>query len=156
MPQKNELLITGVPFTLQEYAEVQSLVNDSSVKVHALETKSATTQLVQLIFNDFNAVAFVRDLVISSILTASYAKLKAVAQHLLRKGRPVENICIEKDLFTEDRVPFRLYIAARADQVEQLITALDAIPKDKLMPLTKNSLVMVRYDEKGDIEIAIM
>lgn len=155
MQERNELLISGVPLTAEEIGEVQTLLHDENTHVSVLETKSAA-HLVQLIFNDFSAVSFVRDTLLGLAVTAAYTKLKAVAHYLLHKGCAVENVCIEKDFVTESGLPFRLYIAARADQMEQLITTLDSIPKEQLIPLVKNSLVMVRYDEKGNLEIAIM
>ncbi len=156
-PARNELLISGVLLSAEELKEAQAILQDEGTEVCILETKS-TSHLIQLIFNDFSVVAFVRDLIISSILSASYNKLKVVAQHLLRKvkGRAVETLCIEKNFVTENGVVFRLYIAAMADQMEQLIAALDTVSKDKLMPVVENSLVMVGYDEKGNLEITIM
>jgi len=151
---KNELLISGVALQPQEIEELQFVLQDDTIEVHVLETKGLV-DLVQVVFNDFNAIGFTRDLIIGAILSKAYAAIKPVVEHLKRRSR-VNSICIEKNFITENQTPFTLYVVSDAAQFEQLLTQLDSIPKEQLTPQGKNSVIMIRYDQQGHLEITDM
>jgi len=151
---KNELLISGVALSPTDEEELQALLPRDEIEVHRLETKGFT-DLVQVVFNDFSAVSFVRDLIIGEVFALAYAQIKPVIQHL-RRQHQVDTICIEKAFVTEDQVPFTLYVVSNTAQFDQLISSLDNLPTEQLTPRGRNSMIVIRYDEQGRIEITEM
>ncbi len=121
-----------------------------------LKTKSAFTDLVQVIFNDFSPVALIRDYVVTEAITKPYNYIKPVIQYLIKKKIDVKNICIEKDMVSKDGVAFTLYVVTSAQKFEIIIKELEEVPIEKLTPRNRGNTIMVRYDAEDKLEIFIM
>jgi hypothetical protein len=152
---KNELILTGYSdLTPTEEEEVQALFPPSSIQLHLTQSKSTELDLMQIVFHDFSVTAFVRDAILSQLLAESYTLLKPAIQYLRRK-RPADSICIERFL-EEDGKRFSIYIVAKPEQFEQLLQELEYIPRQRLVSESDKGFVMIRYDERGHLEIIDM
>ncbi|MBX0293157.1 hypothetical protein K3G63_22115 [Hymenobacter sp. HSC-4F20] len=156
MSRRNELLISGVDLSAEDVAELQAILPDDATDVTVMGTKSVFNDLVQLVFYDFTPVALVRDYMLTEALVAAYNYIKPVILQLVRKGMGAGNVCIEKDMVSKEGVPFLLYVVTSAQRYEVIIKQLEEVPPEQTTPRSPGTTIVVRHDEKGNLDIHIM
>ena len=109
-----------------EINELQKIYDDIDIRpyIELSHGIHGINEIVDLIFHDFSIIAFTRDLLLSTLITISYNKLKKCFDYFKKEEKEVRTIIIEYDIQVEDK-SIRVRIACPADQIKELITQID-------------------------------
>jgi hypothetical protein len=156
MSKSSELVVKGT-LTDLERDEISRLFENDELEIDSYNVKShGVKELIELIFNDFDTIVFVRDLILDKAFEKACVVLMLAFQYFTKKGKKVENLSVERAFLTVDGKRFTIQIIANPEQFKNFAIYINSIPKDELIPKGDDSIVTVFIDQKGRITINVM
>ncbi len=155
MSRLNELVISGI--TASDVDELSKVLDDNSIEVYRRQVKShSAVELVEVIFNDYNSVDFVRDMILGKAFDLAFSKLKLAIQYLINKGKKVDTVGVEKDFRTKEGKAFTISVLTNPNQLEVVFERVNSIPEEALTPTSEDTTVTILIDKDGAITITMI
>lgn len=149
---KNEILLTG---KISE-KEIDLLNKEfTNIKVIKAQTKDlCESELIQLVFHNFDILTFSRDFILSIAINSSIKQINKIIQFFKKRRKKLESVNIEIQIKAEEK-EFRLdIIFNRADEID-LIVDLTNERMDLIVKKADHNCIMeIIFDtNKSEIEI---
>ncbi|MBX0293109.1 hypothetical protein K3G63_21875 [Hymenobacter sp. HSC-4F20] len=150
-PTQKKVLIGGVPLTSEDLTTLQQLLADEELDLIAVEPVDSS-QVGTLVFQHGQISHFVQGTCLSSVLRPVYDQLRPLHEYVQRR-HPIHLIMVEKKFVENQGWPFRLCLVSPLDQVEQLLQAVDTIPRQHLRAEKADGVVRIQYAAKGHVTV---
>lgn len=115
----NELLLAG-PVSDQELEELNQELGD--VQVLKYQTKGLPiSEIVQLIFHNFNLITFTRDYLLATSLTTVIKQIKHAVFYLSERNKKVEYVNLNVKIKSDNK-EFTLYLSSDSERIDMAIS----------------------------------
>jgi len=148
---KNEILLSGnIPDS--EINEIQSFISESNVI--KMQTKAFDpTEVIQLVFQDFNLLSFTRDFFLGGLLTGTLTQVKLIIDFFKKRRKPIALINIEVKV-KQDDMELLLYISSTPENLDLTIDLTNQKMEFIFNLIDKESFVQVILSKNGsELEI---